>query len=387
MRRVRVLLVEDEASKRDRIAAEIQAFFCDALVLEVSETFGDASQKLLQRPYDLIIVDLMLPRRDGELPTDVSEEIVDNLMASELNRLATTVAISQFDDVIDTRRSHFVRAGILLIHYSEKDDWKSCLKVCMQRAATTTFYDFVIVCALKAERAGFSKINHNGFAIGELMCVAGLDVREMSIGELRGVCVLQPQMGLVDASVIAAKALEVFSPRLICMSGVCGGFVGKTALGAVIVSDFTWEHQAGKWRGDEFELRSYQESVEIGVRNVLSQLIEERKDLLSLPPGRNLKEVPEDATGLLPSVSGSAVIASDLYAAKIAKQHGKVAALDMEVFGVYRAAKLYAKPVAFFAAKTVVDLAGEAKNDDFHEEGAALSARFTVEAIARLLAP
>lgn len=386
MRRVRVLLIEDEAAKRESISTQICAFFGDALMLEFSETFGDASQRLLQRAYDLIVVDLLLPRRKGELPTDVSEEIVDNLKASELNRLTTTVAISRFDDLIDIRRSHFVKAGILLIHYSEKDDWKSCLRVCMQRAAMTTFYDFVIICALKAERAAFSKVDGEDFFVGELMCVAGLDVREMSIGDLRGVCVLQPQMGLVDASVISAKALEVFSPRLICMSGICGGFAGKSAVGALIVSDFTWEHQAGKWSGDEFELRSYQEGVGIAVRNVLSQLVEQRKDLLALLPGRGLKQVPDEAAGLLPSVSGSAVIASDLYAAKIAKQHGKVAAVDMEVFGVYRAAKLYAKPVAFFAAKTVVDLAGEAKNNDFHEEGSVLSARFTIEAIRRLLA-
>ena len=387
MRRVRVLLVEDEARKRDKIAAEIANFFGDALILDCSETFGDASQNILQRPYDLIVVDLMLPRRLGDTPIDVSEDIIDTLTASELNRLTTTVAISRFDDVIDVRRSHFVRAGVIVIHYSENDDWKSCLKVCMQRAATTIFYDFVIVCALKAERAAYSKFNRDGFSVGELLCVAGLDVREMSIGELRGVCVLQPQMGLVDASVITAKSLEVFSPRLVCMSGICGGFAGKTALGALVVSDFTWEHQAGKWRGEEFELRSYQEAIDIGVRNTLSQLIEQRKDLLALTPGRGLKEVPEEATGLLPSVSGSAVIASDLYAAKIIKQHGKVAAVDMEVFGVYRAAKLHAKPIAFFAAKTVVDMAGEAKNDDLHQEGTVLSARFTIEAIQLLLAP
>lgn len=81
------------------IAAEVQAFFGDALILEISETFGDASQRILQKPYDLIVVDLLLPRRGEEPPTDVSEEIVDNLMASELNRLTTTVAMSQFDDV------------------------------------------------------------------------------------------------------------------------------------------------------------------------------------------------------------------------------------------------------------------------------------------------
>lgn len=57
----------------------------------------------------------------------------------------------------------------------------------------------------------------------------------------------------------------------------------------------------------------------------------------------------------------------------------------MEVFGVHRAAALYQEPVICFAAKTVVDLADEAKGDDLQQAGAILSARFVIQAIEALL--
>lgn len=385
MRKVQVLIVEDEEDKRRRVVAEISAFFGEDLQLEVSSTLVDATRRLFSKKYDLIVVDLLVPRRAGEEPVDVSEEIIDHLTGSELNRLTTAVAISRFDDVVDRRRGQFVRAGVLLIRYADDEEWRSCLRICMQRVAFRTLYDFVVVCALGSERAAFDGVSWPGFVIGDLVTSAGMDGREMELGPLRGICVLQPQMGLVDASIVATKALDVFAPRLICMSGICGGFKDNVDLGRLVVSDFSWEHQAGKWRGDEFEVRSYHENLQNDVRVALSQLIEEDPDLLSLKSKPYEVEVPNKGAELAPSVSGSAVIASERYVERIGRQHGKVAAIDMEVFGVYRAAALHGKGVKCFAAKTVVDLAGEAKDDLLHKSGALLAARFVVRAVERLL--
>ena len=385
MRKIRVLLVEDEAEKRQKIAQELEIFFADELQLETSETLSDAARMIFNAEFDLIVVDLLLPRRSGEEPIDVSEEIVDHCTNSSLNQLTAVVAISRFDDAINRRRDHFARANITIVKYSDNGDWKHCLLVCMQRVAAKTFCDFVIVCALGKERAAFDGVTDTEFSLGSLVSYAGLDCREICIGDFHGFCVLQPKMGLVDAAIIATKVLDTFSPRLICMSGICGGFKGSTELGRLIISDYSWEHQAGKWQGDIFELRSYHEHLNIDVRTALSQLAEEDRYLTCIAPKPSEQNLPMTRVELCPSVSGSAVIASDAYAEKIADQHGKVQAIDMEVYGLYRAASLFGKPVMCFAAKTVVDLAGEEKGDDLHKAGALLSARFVVLAIGRLL--
>ncbi len=385
VKRIRALLVEDELGKRERIATEISAFFAGDVAIECSETFAEATQKLLQVKYDLIVVDLLLPRRRGDVPVDVSEEIIDHLVESDLNRLTTIVAISRFEDIVDQRRTDFQRAGILLIRYTENGEWQACLRVCMQKVASRTLYDFVVVCALAMERTAFEGVDRPGFSLGGLQTILGMDCREMTLGELRGVCVIQPQMGLVDAGIVATRALESFTPRLICMSGICAGFEGRTGLGTLVVSDYSWEHQAGKHRGETFEIRGYQEGVDPSTRTTLSQLIEEDPNLATLASKPHQLAVPSGPATLSPSVSGSAVIASSRYADQIKAQHGKVAAIDMEVFGVYRAATLHGRPVTFFAAKTVVDHAREDKSDDIQVAGAILSARFAVKAIDRLL--
>lgn len=386
MRRVRVLVVEDEADKREAVEGEIRSFFEDGVEMESCATFGQAARRLAASQFDLVVTDLLLPRLENHEPTDVSEELIEQFAESERNRSATIVAVSRFEEVVAQRQSAFTKAGILLIGYSEEDDaWKSCLRMCMQRVASSTVYDFVVVCALELERSAFEAVSRDDFSIGGHVRLAGLDGREMTLGGLQGICVLQPQMGLVDAGIVASRALSAFSPRLICMTGVCGGFAKHAPIGMLVVSDFTWEHQAGKQLPDSFEIRSYQESMVNDTRIVLSQLIEEDRFLARLASRRHEVEVPSVGAMLGPSVSGSAVIASKQYAARIAEQHGKVAAVDMEVYGIYRAASLHGTPVACFAAKTVVDHADEAKGGTPQQPGAILSARFAVEAIRRLL--
>ena len=169
------------------------------------------------------------------------------------------------------------------------------------------------------------------------------------------------------------------------MAGICGGFAEEAALGTLLVSDVTWEHQAGKWRGDAFEIRSYQEPLGRDTRTQISQLIHSDPKLIELASRSHQIAMPSGGAILCPTVSGSAVIASAKYAEQIKQQHGKVAGVDMEVFGLYRAAALHGRRVAVFAAKTVVDHADEAKANDLQHAGSILSARFVIKAIEVLL--
>lgn len=382
---VRILLIEDEDEKKSAIKCEIRNFFGEDLKIEEAGTFGEATRHILQSEFDLIVVDLLLPRRKNEVAADVSEELIDHLTESDKNHLTTVVAISRFDDLVARRQEAFIRAGIFLTSYADEAGWKSCLRICMQRVAFKTFYDFVVICALELERSAFEAVHSDDFTFGDYHTIRGLDVREMKIGDLSGVCVLQPRMGLVDASITATRALEAFNPKLICMAGICAGFAGEVELGALIVSEICWEHQAGKWRGKEFEIRDYQEQLNTDVKTALGHMIARDKTLSKLASKQHETPVPQVGATILPTVSGSAVIASTRYSEIIRKQHGKVAGVDMEVYAIHRAATLFGQGVICFAAKTVVDHADEAKNSDYQHGGAILSARFVVKAIGELL--
>ena len=193
-------------------------------------------------------------------------------------------------------------------------------------------------------------------------------------------------MGLVDASIISAQALTAFRPNVICMAGICAGKEGEVEIGSVLVSEPCWEHQAGKWAGDEFKLSHFHENLEQATRITISQVIQEDPLLTELSADlRGIPKFQNRGASLSPTATGSAVIASDIRLEEIQRQHRKLGGLDMEVYGLYRAASLYQGEVAYFAAKSVVDFANEKKGDAHHADGATLSARFTCKILKALL--
>ncbi|KSV83802.1 hypothetical protein N183_38055 [Sinorhizobium sp. Sb3] len=384
---IQALIIEDTKDKRDAFVAEIWKYFgADEVKFTLAGSLSAATKHIFETAFDIIVTDLMMPRRDSdqEAEVDVSEEILSHVKDSSKNSKTAVVAISQFSDIVEERRKEFVEAGIILVHFDEVGTgWRASLNVVLQRIERKTAFDFVVVCALEKERNAFRSADCE---VGELTMIADLDCLHLKIGSLKGVCVKPPRMGLVDASVISARAIEVLSPRLISMAGICAGFSGEVDIGALVVSDVCWEHQAGKWAGNTFKLEHYDIGLENDVRSKLSQLIERtaphQKYKDNLFPGEDVLRQP---ILLKPTVTGSAVIASEDRIGEIKVQHRKLAGLDMEMFGLYRARELSASKPICFGAKTVVDLADSSKGDTAHQYGAVLSARFVVDAIRELL--
>lgn len=383
-----ILIIEDQEEKSNAIEQEVRSYFQGQEVNICKCAYANsATKQIFEQPFDMIVTDLMMPIRPGNEPTDFSETLLDHLSTSKANSSTVVVAITQFDTILQKRTEDFKRSGIFILDYQNDTDWRSCLKICMQRVEQRQTFDFAIICALEEERGGFR--DAGGITTyGELSHYQGLNCRDIEIDGLKGVCVLQPRMGLVDAAVISSRILSVFRPRLICMAGICAGFKGEAELGTLLVTDPSWEHQAGKWSGGDFKLSHYQEPMENKVRTILSQMIEDEPSCNSLKRGLSgLNESTSKAAIIAPTVTGSAVIASTEKADQIKEQHRKVGGLDMEIYGLYRAATLHSEKVICFAAKTTVDLATETKGNDLHNAGVIFSARFVSKAVQRLLKP
>lgn len=381
---VNVLVIEDSDDKRSAIAQEVISFFGVETKIEEASTFSEVARKIFSTEFDLIITDLLLPRRSGDTPTDFSEDLIDYVSSSDINARSVVVAISRFKDIVDERVAQFAACGIFLLPYDDSGSWRDSIRICMQRVNQKSSYHFVIICALEKERSAFR--DAEGVIFGEFSTHHGLDCVELLISGRQGVCIVQPRMGLVDAAAVATRAITVFNPKIIAMAGICAGFKDEVSLGTLAVSDISWDHQAGKWKEDDFEISSYQESIDAEARSIIVRLLHEDPQLKSHRYNlRELKLPIEKSSAMVPSVSGSAVIASEKYAAQIKKAHRKLASLDMEIYSVYRAAALYGGNIKCFAAKTVVDLADEKKDDSLHHDGTLLSARFVSSAVAELL--
>jgi adenosylhomocysteine nucleosidase len=380
---MRVLVIEDSDDKFNLLQTEILASYAGTSVnVTRSSTLASANKRIYETKYDLIIIDLMIPLREGTQPEDISEDVISIIETSDANCGTGCIALSGFEDLVDEQRALFADAGIILVHYDrDLSNWKKHISGALASVRDQTVFDFVIVCALDKERDAYK---NTGAKCGALRNIRGLDCMPLKLGELSGVCVKLPRMGLVEASIGATRAIDRFNPKILAMSGICAGVSGNSKIGNLILADICWEYQAGKWAGDKFKIEHYDVSLEPNTKTFLSQLIatEPRGDRFKA--GLIEDEVVFERMIVGPMATGSAVIASIERMAEIEAQHRKIAGLDMEMYGLYKAAELSISKPVFFGAKVVVDLADSAKGDKYHEYGSILSARFALAAIETL---
>ena len=380
-----ILIIDDDDDKFAEIVKVLEDRFGTSLSITREECLAGGVKSIASHEYNLIIVDLLMPiLNKKEDAVDVTDQLVDAIRQSSLNVRSEVVALSAHEEIVESRRVDFAEAGIVLVHYSEfSSTWKEVLSVLCQRVKTSEICSFVILCALPLERQAYQ---YAGPKLGKLAAIGGLDCLRMTVGEHHGVCVLLPRMGIVDAAAITARAIELFDPKVVAMSGICAGLAGRSKIGDIICVDLCWEHQAGKWSGPTFKLEEYQVPIDESIRTTLRQLVTTtdhfRAYRESIPVDA---EVQKGTVHVGALVSGSVVVSSDKLQEVIADQHKRILGLDMEVYGVARACQLAKGAINFVAVKTVVDLADERKNDGIQPYGAALSAKIISHIIPILL--
>lgn len=378
-----ILLVEDEPAKADEVREAVKGVFGGVECrFDKAETLRDASRKIYSVRYDLIVIDLLLPKWAGDKPEDVSAEVISYMELSEINRGVSAIALSGFEDVADQRRQEFLDAGIVVVlYYRDSDSWKRPFCAALERVRPVESIDFIIFTAIDSERSAYEKTTA---ILSPPKNILGLDCMPVILGERSGYIVKGPRMGLVDASSTVARILERYSPRLVAISGICAGH-GDGQIGALIIADPCWEYQVGKWLENRFKIEHYDIGIDQELRTELGHMIADAALLERLKAGF---ECPVSAAKPIigPMTTGSAVIASEYQMDQIAEQHRKMVALDMETYGVYRASFLAAPRPLFFGAKVVVDRADARKGDEFHEYGSVISARFVCAAVERIFA-
>lgn len=384
---MKILIVEDEDSKYAQIEGAVEELHQGGtLELDRASNFAEAQRLLYSEQYDVVILDLMLPLRDSDhSAVDVSEEIIETVQASNYCEYAIILALSGFSDVVETQLKRFSDAGILLAGYDEGDlgsSWRPKVARAFGAAKNRSAFDFVIVCALEKERKAYAQTDA---VLGDYRSISGLDCLEIGIGGRSGVCVALPRMGLVNASLVTARVIEKFNPKLVAMSGICAGMAGKSEIGTIVVADMCWEYQAGKWSANGFKIEHFDSSIDPHLRTSLSQMIAADDQMMEMKLGLIEDKVIFEKVIMQPMATGSAVIADSSRMEQVAEQHRQVAALDMEMYGVYKASELANPRPMFFGAKTVVDVGDARKSDVYQEYGSIISARFVVKSIARVL--
>lgn len=385
---MRILVLEDEDDKFKEIQEHIHLITPD-FTIRREKNWLDYSRAIIGTKFDLIILDLLVPRSPRDNTVEDHHESLVSTTRDYNSKSFSTPAIVLTRHNLDA--GDFVhdlnKVDINVIPFNDHGDWKEALKVKILASQPKKKFEFVIVCALEKESVAFEGLTDTW---GPIKTISGLVCREVLIGAYKGVIVRAHRMGVVAAAVVATMALERFEPRLVCMSGICGGVSGESEIYDLLVTQICHQHDAGKWSSKGFKSEHYDVQLDVDVHSKLIELCSDAELMKSLieevDPAKS--EVPKGKERITCNIrsdavtsSGSAVIAEDGRISTLAAGQRKLAGFDMEVYSIYEAARHAVNKPAFFAAKAVVDDGGRNKGDHFHRIGCLISAKFIVNAI------
>ncbi|WP_447754559.1 5'-methylthioadenosine/S-adenosylhomocysteine nucleosidase family protein [Pseudomonas nicosulfuronedens] len=385
---MKILVLEDECDKFEKIRAHVTDIIPDAII-QRELNWMDYALAVANDKFDLILLDLIVPRsaRDGTVE-DHHASLVETTRDYRSKSFKTPAIVLTRHSLDDGDFVHDLNlVDINVIQYNDHGRWRDALKIKLLAAQPTKKYDVVILCALEKEIEAFEGLTDSW---GALKSISGLVCREVQIGDCKAVIVRAQRMGLVSSAVTAAFALDRFEPRLICMSGICGGVAGEARIYDLLVTQSCHQHDAGKWSATGFKSEHYDVQLEVEVYNKLLEVASDQTVVKWLNAGLDAarSEVPEGVDRISCDIktdaitsSGSAVLAENGQTSSLAVGQRKLSGFDMEVYSIYEAARHARVRTAFFAAKTVVDDGGANKGDSFHRIGCLLSAKFLVAAI------
>ncbi|MFT3762284.1 MAG: hypothetical protein QM761_06650 [Pseudoxanthomonas sp.] len=385
---MRFLVVDDDAQKADVLR--------DCLVengilpenVIVADCVVAARRALAAASFDAMLLDVLLPVRSPGTPAgansiELLKEIIDDgSTAAPRYVIGVTAEMS----AVEAHAAEFQRFTLNVIHVAPGEDvWKEFIHnfVAFIRRADEARATFdVDVCVLNALKTpeldavlatwpvtlGAEKLLNSSVLYRDGIC-------RFSSGERRVVCAYQGQMGPAASVHAATSVLTAFRPRVLLMTGICGGFSDRAQIGDIVVAERSWDWQAGKWAENGVLLAAPDHREASPELTAHARTIEHEKLIGFCQSFRGCQ--PERAPQLIlgPMVTGSSVVASTDIQEVFREQHRKMAAVDMECYGIYYATSVSSGPqTKVLCVKAVSDLADRAKADNFQKYCSHISA-------------
>jgi nucleoside phosphorylase/predicted nucleotidyltransferase len=177
--------------------------------------------------------------------------------------------------------------------------------------------------------------------------------------------VLINSMGSVEAALETAVGLRRTKAAHVVSLGIAAGIPDRVALGDIVVPEQVVYYEPKKLSGTKEQTAPVWRSTNARVRRRAAVF----PHLSGLSGLRNSVEIHVDAV----LACGEKVVASDVFRTELVAHHRKLAAVDMESYGVACAAQR--RGAYLTVIKGICDFADEDKNDDVHEFAATAAAQ------------
>ena len=172
------------------------------------------------------------------------------------------------------------------------------------------------------------------------------------------------QMGNADAAIVTANAIHDLQPQFVFMFGIAASVKGRANLGDIIVPTHIFYYEQAKIRAGETEIRPQSYQVDSLLHSRLANFA------ISYKVGKSHQVV------FGPFAAGEKVISDRSTIEDLLGYEPKLLGIEMESYGVAKAAaKSLAQP-RFIAIRGVSDHADESKNDEWREKALSNAASF-----------
>lgn len=382
---MKVLIIEDDLEKVVAIEAQIHGFVegkNDGSTLEIDKVdcLSKVHQPIHTTRFDLIIFDIYLPNYERNGTTQNCAKDIILAYKDSINANTDSIVLTQQPNSSDS--TLFNEYGVTFIEFnSEEDAWKMSLAKMLDKVSKKLKFDFLIFCALTKERKAYK---HTKAELGKMSPIHDLDCQEIIVGDKKGLIIKPYKMGLISMAITSARAIELFEPEFVGMSGICAGYKDNVKMLNLVLCDMAWEYQAGKFKNGEFVQEPYQTPVQPEMQVKLSHFLELENLMETICDGIKDHQYSEEVAFIKgPIASGSSVIADNEKMAEVQAGHRKMAGLEMEVLALYESASQATCKPQYLAIKTVTDFGNDKKSasDDFQDTGSIMSARCMIEFI------
>lgn len=411
-----ILIIEDTVEKVKVIHERISAELTDLdVAIDVATNLVEALKLLEQRYFDLVILDILIPAVNSRPSAEHSRTIIEQLRSGRLVMPACVIGLTAYEKEYKSELKYYSENLFSIEHFSNDDDqWITNIiarirfisrwKLAYGRARCYDYDIDVVLIVTRYENEYLPILSSIEWSTGpnkeellfrERKCQTGL-IKVGSHSLRVGIFCIE-EMGLAAAAASAAQLIDQFRPRILFMLGMCCGFrqdicYSPSKLGDIIVvrEVACWdEGRYGEVNKEGFFFnRAKPHFVSKEVDRLVNSLVESQKDQFvgrlkkaweeksALRIRKKFKEevgaFPDIKYGLL--LSGSSVIAHDLKGDEIIKRFPNALGLEMEVFGIFKAAdRSVGVSPAVMAVKGVADFGDGSKHKKFQSLASRLS--------------
>ena len=399
---INILIIDDNDEKVRRIRETISHLpEIEEEQVDIAADLITARDLLHTNNYGLLLLDLRLPNRKGDQPSDEAGcEFVKELnLSTTLLKPYHIIGLTEYDDALAKADPFFRDELWSIIKYDPgTSDWRKRLlsklsylidsKRALQSSEPNGYeYDLAVLTALRAPElrsvldlpADWSEVNQPNDAT---LYFRG-SFRDNNQKVLSVVAASAPQMGASAAAVLALKLIWWFRPRVIAMIGIAAGAKnGPAKLGDILIADQSWDYGSGKHVriGQKAEFRPDPQMIPLKVElrerilnfNAKVSLLHEIADGWRGPKPQGTLEVHVG-----PLSSGSGVVQAEAIVENVKSHNRKLVGIDMETYGVYYAAENAPQPRPTpVSIKGVSDFADGQKSDEYQDYATYVSARY-----------